>query len=56
MSSMEGAPNTDPAMPPPLARRFEAIMFDWDGTAVPDRHADADPDAPPRRRRLRSRA
>ena len=28
-------------MPPPLARRFEAIVFDWDGTAVPDRHADA---------------
>ncbi len=22
-------------------RRFEAIMFDWDGTAVPDRHSDA---------------
>ena len=25
----------------PLARRFEAIVFDWDGTAVPDRAADA---------------
>jgi trehalose/maltose hydrolase-like predicted phosphorylase len=24
-----------------LARRFEAIVFDWDGTAVPDRNADA---------------
>ncbi len=24
-----------------LARRFEAIVFDWDGTAVVDRHADA---------------
>ena len=24
-----------------LARRFEAIVFDWDGTAVPDRRADA---------------
>jgi trehalose/maltose hydrolase-like predicted phosphorylase len=24
-----------------LDRRFEAIVFDWDGTAVPDRHADA---------------
>lgn len=23
------------------ARRFEAVVFDWDGTAVPDRHADA---------------
>src|ERR1022692_4374786 len=21
--------------------RFEAAVFDWDGTAVPDRHADA---------------
>ena len=41
MTSVDGAPSTDPAMPPPLARRFEAIVFDWDGTAVPDRHADA---------------
>jgi trehalose/maltose hydrolase-like predicted phosphorylase len=24
-----------------LGRRFEAFVFDWDGTAVPDRHADA---------------
>jgi trehalose/maltose hydrolase-like predicted phosphorylase len=24
-----------------LARRFEAIVFDWDGTAVPDRRGDA---------------
>lgn len=24
-----------------IARRFEAAVFDWDGTAVPDRHADA---------------
>ena len=24
-----------------LARRFEAIVFDWEGTAVPDRRADA---------------
>ena len=22
-------------------RRFEAVVFDWDGTAVPDRSADA---------------
>ena len=28
-------------LPPPLDRRFEAIVFDWDGTAVPDRSADA---------------
>src|SRR5689334_979447 len=24
-----------------LDRRFEAIVFDWDGTGVPDRSADA---------------
>jgi hypothetical protein len=29
------------ALPPMLDRRFEAAVFDWDGTAVPDRHADA---------------
>ncbi|MCZ7536815.1 MAG: hypothetical protein M5T61_13550 [Acidimicrobiia bacterium] len=28
-------------LPPPLQRRFEAVVFDWDGTAVPDRDADA---------------
>lgn len=28
-------------LPPPLDRRFEAVVFDWDGTAVPDRRADA---------------
>jgi trehalose/maltose hydrolase-like predicted phosphorylase len=26
---------------PELDRRFEAVVFDWDGTAVPDRQADA---------------
>jgi trehalose/maltose hydrolase-like predicted phosphorylase len=31
------------APPPTLARRFEAAVFDWDGTAVPDRSADATP-------------
>jgi hydroxymethylpyrimidine pyrophosphatase-like HAD family hydrolase len=41
MTSAQRAPSTNPAMPPPLARRFEAIVFDWDGTAVPDRRADA---------------
>ncbi|HSO99204.1 MAG TPA: glycosyl hydrolase family 65 protein [Solirubrobacteraceae bacterium] len=41
MSAAEDAPKTDPALPAPLARRFEAIVFDWDGTAVPDRRADA---------------
>ena len=29
------------AVPAKLARRFEAVVFDWDGTAVPDRAADA---------------
>jgi trehalose/maltose hydrolase-like predicted phosphorylase len=29
------------ALPQPLRRRFEAVVFDWDGTAVPDRAADA---------------
>jgi hypothetical protein len=28
---------------PTLDRRFEALIFDWDGTAVPDRRADAGP-------------
>lgn len=27
--------------PPGLDRRFEAVVFDWDGTAVPDRDSDA---------------
>jgi trehalose/maltose hydrolase-like predicted phosphorylase len=29
------------ALPADLDRRFEALIFDWDGTAVPDRAADA---------------
>jgi len=29
------------ALPAALDRRFEAVVFDWDGTAVPDRQADA---------------
>jgi trehalose/maltose hydrolase-like predicted phosphorylase len=28
-------------LPAPLDRRFDAFVFDWDGTAVPDRQADA---------------
>ena len=28
-------------LPPSLDHRFEAVVFDWDGTAVPDRSADA---------------
>jgi trehalose/maltose hydrolase-like predicted phosphorylase len=35
------ARNVNRRLPPPLDRRFEAIVFDWDGTAVPDRSADA---------------
>lgn len=31
----------DDMKPRTLDRRFEAIVFDWDGTAVPDRRADA---------------
>ena len=30
-------------LPHSLDRRFEAVVFDWDGTAVPDRGADATP-------------
>ena len=41
MSSAEGISRPAPAMPPAVARRFEAIVFDWDGTAVPDRGGDA---------------
>jgi hypothetical protein len=29
------------SLPAALDRRFEAVVFDWDGTAVPDRRADA---------------
>ena len=29
------------ALPAALDRRFEAVVLDWDGTAVPDRQADA---------------
>jgi trehalose/maltose hydrolase-like predicted phosphorylase len=34
-------PRMDLKLPPRLDRRFEAVIFDWDGTAVPDRQADA---------------
>jgi trehalose/maltose hydrolase-like predicted phosphorylase len=33
--------NTTVRIPSSLDRRFEAAIFDWDGTAVPDRSADA---------------
>ena len=35
-----GEPGTT-RLPAGLDRRFEALVFDWDGTAVPDRQADA---------------
>lgn len=41
MTSLEEPGSGDLPLPPPLARRFEAIVFDWEGTAVPDRKADA---------------
>jgi trehalose/maltose hydrolase-like predicted phosphorylase len=42
-SGLEARPAADQAwtIPAKLARRFEAVVFDWDGTAVPDRAADA---------------
>src|SRR5262245_49732325 len=36
-----GSDSVSARLPPSLARRFEAAVFDWDGTAVVDRHADA---------------
>ena len=35
------APSADPPIAALLARRFEAIVFDWDGIAAPDRPAAA---------------
>jgi hypothetical protein len=40
MSRPPGPGARDP-LPAPLARRFEAVVFDWDGTAVPGRASDA---------------
>ena len=40
MTRTSAATATAP-VPATLGRRFEAIVFDWDGTAVPDRHSDA---------------
>ncbi len=34
------APRSGPELPVELDRRFEAVIFDWDGTAVTDRAAD----------------
>ena len=36
-----GVSGAEVRLPPQLQRRFEAVVFDWDGTAVPDRDADA---------------
>ena len=36
-----GAKEAANGFPAPLDRRFEAAIFDWDGTAVPDRSSDA---------------
>ena len=41
MTQAASVPRTGRAMPARLARRFEAIVFDLDGTAVPERRADA---------------
>ena len=41
MSVAAGARGGRRTTPAELDRRFEAIVFDWDGTAVPDRAADA---------------
>ena len=46
----------DLRLPPALDRRFEAVIFDWDGTAVPDRSADASRAARAGRRAVRARA
>jgi trehalose/maltose hydrolase-like predicted phosphorylase len=41
MTQAASARRTGRAMPEPLARRFEAIVFDWDVTDVPEWRADA---------------
>ena len=41
MTQAQSQPTREPVLPDALARRFEAIVFGWDGTAVPDRRADA---------------
>jgi len=42
MTQVARAPTRSPVeLPHALDRRFEAVVFDWDGTAVPERHADA---------------
>src|SRR5688500_1159735 len=41
MATTAARPTAVVELPDSLAQRFEAIVFDWDGTAVPDRAADA---------------
>ena len=41
MGTVNAVTTHDVELPVSLARRFEAAMFDWDGTAVTDRDADA---------------
>ena len=41
MGTVTAVTTHDVELPVSLARRFEAVMFDWDGTAVTDRDADA---------------
>src|SRR5690348_4120255 len=38
---VQGRPDAAGSSRSALDRRFEAVAFDWDGTAVPDRAADA---------------
>jgi hypothetical protein len=41
MTLMATASRSASEMPLAIARYFEAIVFDWDGTAVADRRVDA---------------
>jgi trehalose/maltose hydrolase-like predicted phosphorylase len=41
VSALAAIRETKGGLPTALDRRFEAIVFDWDGTAVPNREADA---------------
>jgi trehalose/maltose hydrolase-like predicted phosphorylase len=41
MATEETKRRRQAALAPALDRRYEAVLFDWDGTAVPDRGADA---------------
>ena len=47
MTFTQHAPSTDLPLPPLVARRFEAIVFDW-GHRGPGPPGGRQPDAPPR--------